>query len=75
LYKSSRAGNTISAQVTLTELRQIADDMNAYFNYGLNITNVLGIKALGLRPISGTTYEWPAKPALPRKLEYKSHNA
>jgi hypothetical protein len=72
LYKSDRnSGNTIATLVSLKALRQIADDMHIYFNYGMNITNCIGIEMLGLKPITGTIDNWPDKPPLPFKLEYK----
>ena len=41
LYKSSRDGRTILTQINLADLRQVADDMMAYYDYGLIITNVI----------------------------------
>jgi hypothetical protein len=72
LYKYNRAGKTILAQVTPAELRQVADDMDTYFNYGMSITNMIGLEFLGLKTITGANYAWPDKPPLPRKLDYKS---
>jgi hypothetical protein len=72
LYKYNRAGKTILAQVTPTELRQVADDMDTYFNYGMSVTNMIGLEFLGLKTITGEIYPWPDKPPLPRKLDYKS---
>jgi hypothetical protein len=72
LYKSNRARGTILAQVSLAELRQVADDMDTYFNYGIAISNMIALDLLGLKSISGNTYSWPEKPPLPHKLDYKS---
>lgn len=72
LFKYNRAGKTILAEVTLEELRQIADDMDTYFSYGMSITNMIGLEFLNLKTITGEIYLWPDKPPLPRKLDYKS---
>src|SRR5271169_3472610 len=74
LYKSNRACNTILAEVTLEELRRVADDMDTFSTYGMTIANMIGLEFWGLQTITGNnnTYPWPPKPPLPRKLDYKS---
>jgi hypothetical protein len=42
LYKSNRRdGKTILTQINLADLRQVADEMMAYYDYGLIISNVI----------------------------------
>jgi hypothetical protein len=44
LYKYNRSGKTMLAEVMPEELRKIADDMHVYFNYGTDVTNMIGIE-------------------------------
>jgi len=70
LYKYDRKkGNTIHIVLTTAELRQIADEMMAYNNYGLLFGNSIGPKG-ELNTLFVKT--WPDQPPLPRALNYTS---
>jgi hypothetical protein len=58
----------------LGELRQVADDMNAYFQFGMWLSNMINWEILGLKPRAGDRWHrsWPDKPPLPIPLEYTS---
>jgi hypothetical protein len=67
LYKYDRDGKTIHTVVTTEELRQVADDMMTYFNYGLNFGNSIapdGTEGTIVSP------NFPSQPPLPQKLNY-----
>jgi hypothetical protein len=74
LYKTDRSGKTTLANPTLKELRQVADDMNTYVDFGLWLSNQIAWTLLGMKPQPGDrAYEsWPSKPPLPIPLEYTS---
>ncbi len=67
LYKYGRDGRTIHTVVTLAELRQVADDMVQYFNYGLCFGNSIGPAGTVGTLLHST---WPDQPPLPQKLNY-----
>jgi hypothetical protein len=67
LYKSDRKGKTIHAQVTVAELRQVADDMMRYFNYGLLLGKLIGPTGALVTLFSST---WPDQPPSPLRLDY-----
>jgi hypothetical protein len=69
LYKYDKEGNTIHTVVVLAELRQVADDMMRYFNYGLAFGNAIGPTGAVGTFLHST---WPAQPPLPQKLDYTS---
>lgn len=68
LYKSNNSGRTVSCNPTLAEVRQVADDMNTYFDYGLALSNAINMNL----PMSSayTPFPWPDKPSLPSPLNY-----
>lgn len=71
LYKSNRRdGKTILTLINLADLRQVADDMMAYYDYSLIISNVITL----LSYPGGWLSPDPLliKPPLPRKLDYSS---
>jgi len=74
LFKTERSGKTVAANPTLAELRQVADDMKTYFDFGLHLSNMINFELLGLKPQEGDRWHhaWPDKPALPNRLEYTS---
>jgi hypothetical protein len=74
LFKIERSGKTMLANPTLKELRQVADDMNTYFNFGLWLSNMINLEILGIKPQAGDPWHnaWPGKPPLPIPLEYTS---
>jgi hypothetical protein len=74
LSKTNRDGRTVLANPLLRELRQVADDMKVYFDYGLWLSNMINLEVLGLKPREGDRWyrSWPEKPRLPEPLEYTS---
>jgi hypothetical protein len=71
LYKSNRRdGKTILTQINLADLRQVADEMMAYYDYGSMISNVITLLSYpgGWHPPDPLLAKLP----LPRKLEYSS---
>jgi hypothetical protein len=66
LYKADRAGKTQLAEIDPAELRQVADDMMAYPDFGVILTNLLALN------IPRLTTGTPFKPPLPNKLAYSS---
>jgi hypothetical protein len=74
LYKTGRDGKTTLANPLLNELRQVADDMDVFFDYGLQLSNMINFDLLGIKPKAGDAWykSWPEKPTLPISLEYTS---
>jgi hypothetical protein len=74
LSKTNRDGKTVLANPLLSELRQVADDMKAYFDYGLWLSNMINLEVLGLKPMEGDRWyrSWPQKPPPAKPLEYTS---
>lgn len=69
LYKSDNKGKTIACNPTLAEVRQVADDMNAYFEYGLALSNAINFNLMARGTIS-SHFPWPGQPSVSRRLEY-----
>jgi hypothetical protein len=72
-----RIAHFINAFEILAEnrnLRQVADDMMTFFNYGLSLTAFISLNLLGLEKtaVALGLDTWPDKPPLPRRLDYKS---
>ena len=61
LSKKSKSGSYLYLSIPLAQLRRVADEMNAYCNYGRMLRNALN-------PV--TAYPWPKKPSLPVALKY-----
>jgi hypothetical protein len=74
LAKTGRDGRTTLANPRLDELRQVADDMKTFFQYGLHLSNMINFEIMGLKPQAGGSWyrAWPDKPPLPIPLEYTS---
>jgi hypothetical protein len=80
LYKPTRTGKTFLTQISPADLRQVADDMMVYRDYGLAVANaivLLGNPGLSLDTNKVTTLDTYnaagyAKPPLPVKLKYTS---
>jgi hypothetical protein len=73
LYKATNQGNTVLCNPTLAELRQVADDMHAFYGYGMALSNAINMN-LGDPPmatlLSAAPLPWPDKPSSPRILNY-----
>lgn len=77
LLKTQKNGKTVGCPVTLKELRQIADDMEAYREYGIGLSNHISLPRLvaifGMDgPIPDAVASSPPAPALPIRLTYSS---
>jgi hypothetical protein len=77
LIKTQKDGKTVGCAVTLSELRQIADDMNAFHAYGLALTNCINLPKIShifgvTNPPPPELLALPDKPALPNRLDYTS---
>lgn len=66
LYKTTKKGEIHLATPSLAELRRIADDMNAFFNFGRAVSNAIKTRQFE----KGGTFTWPDKPQLPQRLHY-----
>jgi hypothetical protein len=75
LYKTGRDGRTTLSNPRLSELRQVADDMMTYFNFGIHLSNRINFDLLGATPQAGDLSfpTWPSKPPLPIPLQYTSN--
>jgi len=51
LYKSTSAGRTVSCNPTLAEVRQVVDDMQGYFRYGLALSNAINFNLIAPRTL------------------------
>lgn len=77
LIKTQRNGKTVGCGVTLTQLMQIADDMHAFYGYGIALSNCINLPKLAelmgaTEPPPRELSTLPNKPALPNRLEYTS---
>jgi hypothetical protein len=70
LFKRARSGSDLVLETTLAQLRQVADEMNVFCGFGRNLGNAINntLEEVPVYPVS--VFKWPAKPALPLKLEY-----
>ncbi|HVM81917.1 MAG TPA: hypothetical protein VMU06_23045 [Stellaceae bacterium] len=77
LIKTQRDGKVVGRSVTLAELRQIADDMEAFREYGIAVANHIALpKVARLFDAKGEPppdlFALPRKPDLPARLDYTS---
>jgi hypothetical protein len=77
LLKTQKNGQMVGCPVTLDRLRQIADDMEVYRQYGINLANHIGLpriaRVFGIdTPIPEELTQLPDQPALPVRLTYTS---
>jgi hypothetical protein len=77
LMKTQRDGKTVGCQLTIPELRQIADDMEVYRVFGMGLANHISFSRHGVllstdaAPVGGL-FPLPDKPPQPGRLEYTS---
>ena len=72
LYKADRAGKTQLTEIGPAELRQVADDMKAYRNFGMLLIVSIELKLANALPGKKVVYGTLTKPPLPRKLDYSA---
>jgi hypothetical protein len=70
LYKTSKQGKTLAAVPTLSELRQVADDIKAFATFGQMLANAINNSKFGTPVFSAAAFPWPDRPALPHSLDY-----
>jgi hypothetical protein len=71
LYKTSKQGNAIISLQPLPKMRQVADDMRAYLNYGRALVNAISVRRPDSPAFFPTSlFPWPDRPAPPHKLDY-----
>jgi hypothetical protein len=58
-------------QGSLELLRRVADDLNTYFYYGLEVANMIATEHNGAAREAGMMvfHDWPELPALPARLK------
>ena len=79
LLKTQRDGKTVGCQLTLPELRKIADDMDTYRNFGMALTNHITFEHgdgaqffIVKNAPAGGLFPLPDKPPEPNRLRYTS---
>jgi len=70
LYKTVRTGKTQAAAPPLDQLRAVADDMHAYWQYGQALGNAINNRLFDPPLLPAAAFPWPDRPAPPRKLSY-----
>jgi len=71
IYSLTRQGTTNMFQSTLEEIRQVADDLNSYFDFGLQLANVIAIEIHHVARAAGMVAfrEWPKLPPMPLHID------
>jgi hypothetical protein len=71
LYSTSKKGSTILVERTCDEIRQVADDLNTYFYFGLALANSIAVKVRHADLAAGVVvfHAWPEKPILPNPFQ------
>lgn len=70
LYQVSRQGTVNHLQMSVGEIRQVADDMERYFIFAQTLANAVAINVLRMDEKAGffAPFPWPDKPPLPTPL-------
>ena len=71
LFKKSRTGNDSYLSIPLAQLKQVADEMNAYCTYGRMLGNAINNTSEEVPIFPVTAFPWPKKPTLPFELKYE----
>jgi hypothetical protein len=71
IYSTGRNGDITMFQGSLELIRGVADDLNDYFYYGLQVANMIAIENNGAarQPSLMGFHEWPELPPLPSRLK------
>lgn len=73
LYKTSKRGKSIITLQPLPKMRQVADDMRAYLEYGRALVNAISVRRPEAWPVFPVAlFPWPNRPAPPHKVDYSS---
>jgi hypothetical protein len=68
-FKASNSGRIIATALTLEELRRLADDINAFCEYGRQLGNAINSAKFNGSTFPASFFPWPNKPSLPRDLK------
>jgi hypothetical protein len=71
LYQVSRQGTMNQLQMSVGEIRQVADDLERYFIFAQTLANAVAINVLRMDQKAGffAPFPWPDKPPLPIPLQ------
>jgi hypothetical protein len=71
LYKTSKQdGRTIMAVPKLSELRRVADDMNAFILFGRQLANAINNACSEVPIFPEFVFRWPHEPPMPSALDF-----
>jgi hypothetical protein len=70
IYSTGRNGDITMFQGSLELIRKVADDLNDYFDFGLQVANMIATEQNGAARQPGMLgfHEWPELPPLPSRL-------
>lgn len=72
-YKTTKQGQTVGAAPTLKQLREVADDIVRYVEYGRMLGNAITnscFEEVPIFPVSA--FPWPDKPSAPTQLAFSA---
>jgi hypothetical protein len=71
IYSITRQGKTNLFQATVEEIRQVADDLNTYFYFGLHLANYIATEIHHMARQEGMMVfsQWPDLPPLPIHID------
>jgi hypothetical protein len=71
IYSTSRQGSTSMFQSTLADIRQVADDLNTYFYFGIELANYIATEIHHMARAAGSLVvkECPALPDMPVHID------
>jgi hypothetical protein len=71
IYSTTKQGKTHLFQATLEEIRRVADDLDAYFYYGMHLANKIAFDAHfgAAQPGTMVFHEWPTEIPLPIHID------
>ncbi len=74
IYSTTRNGDITMFQGSLELIRKVADDLNSYFYFGMQVANMIATEHHGAAREAGMMVfrEWPEPPPLPARLKDKS---
>jgi hypothetical protein len=71
IYSMTRQGTMNLFQAPLAEVRQVADDLNTYFYFGLHLANCIATEIHHMARQAGMIifHQWPENPPLPIPID------
>ena len=71
IFSTTRQGTTNRFEATLEEVRQVADDLNTYFYFGLQTANLIATEIHHVAREAGMLvfHEWPSLPPMPVHID------